>query len=399
MSATYLSKPAVVSAAGNSMEALWDAAVSGCQKGIRRVSACDGSVFFVGRIDDALLQPFSEYGTRIIRIEACALSSLEKEIAAATVKYPRNRIGVCVGSCDNGTEQSVAAHKAYFANGHFPAGYALSDQGAAYPVSFIQEKYGVGGPALAFSTACSSSAGAMIKAAELLHAGVCDAVIAGGVDVASDTALLGFHALEAISPEITNPFSKNRSGITLGEAAAFFVMTREPLHEDAETARLLGYGESADAYHMTSPDPSGDGAVRAMCAALQCAQLTPRDIDYVNLHGTGTKFNDRMEASAVRRVFGDYAVSVSATKPVTGHTLGAAGALEAALCYAAITENAKPTGSAPKLPAHMWDGTPDEELASLHFVGSSERAPEKVRICMSNSFAFGGANASLILGR
>ena len=399
MNAPYLSKPAAVCAAGDSIEAIWDAAVNGCQKGIRNVSAYDGSVFFVGRIDDALLQPFSKLETRLIRIEAYALSFLEKEIDAARAKYGPRSIGVCVGSCDNGAEQSLSAHRAYFTAGRFPEGYALNAQVAASPVSFIQERYGVSGPALAFSTACSSSAGAIIKAAELLQADLCDAVIAGGVDVASDTALLGFHALEAISPEITNPFSKNRRGITLGEAAAFFVMTREPLREDTNPVRLLGYGESADAYHMTSPDPSGEGAANAMQTALQNAGLTARDIDYVNLHGTGTKFNDRMEASAVRRIFGEYEVSVSATKPITGHTLGAAGALEAAICYAAITENAKRTGASPTLPVQVWDGVQDAELAPLNIIdGNNTRTPDKVRVCMSNSFAFGGANASLIIG-
>ena len=167
---------------------------------------------------------------------------------------------------------------------------------------------------------------------------VCDAVVAGGVDIASNTVLMGFNSLEAVSAgKITNPFSKNRCGITLGEAAAFFVLTRENLFETG--IALLGYGESCDAYHMTSPDPEGKGAALAISEALKRSRLNPSEIDYINLHGTGTRFNDSMEAKAVKKVFGGSSILCSSTKPMTGHTLGAAGALETAVCFESIYMN------------------------------------------------------------
>ena len=244
-------------------------------------------------------------------------------------------------------------------------------------------------------TACSYSAGAIIKGAELNLSGICDAVVAGGIDIASDTVLMGFDSLEAISSEITNPFSKNRHGITLGEAGAFFVMTKEIL-QDGLPVQLLGYGESADAYHMTSPDPTGDGAKRAMEKALDFAGIKPEEVDYINLHGTGTKYNDSMEANAVSAVFGKNEVAVSTTKPVTGHTLGAAGALEAAICYTCIEKN---YGKAEiKLPVQVWDKQQDSEMPVLNIVDENSKNSGKVKICLSNSFSFGGANSSLIIG-
>lgn len=398
----YFSAPAVVCAAGNSADELWESAVSGSQRGIVRVRAQNGKNFFAGKVADESLGPSSaRYDMRILRIEEAALRQLENDIAAARTKYAAERIGVCVGSCDNGTEFSVAGHRRYFETGVFPDGYSLEIQGADYVSAFVAEKYGLKGPALSFSTACSSGACAIIKAAELIRAGICDAVIAGGADIASDTVLLGFDSLEAVSPEISNPFSRNRRGITLGEAAAFFVMAKEPPASCKENIRLLGYGESADAYHMTSPEPSGGAAAEAMRRALASAELTAGDIDYINLHGTGTRFNDSMEAKAVDAVFGAAAVPVSATKPLTGHTLGAAGALEAALCYTVVAGNSGRKPEEIRLPVQVWDREQDPALPVLNVVnaGEANRGFRRADICMSNSFAFGGANASLIIGR
>ena len=389
----FLSRPAVLCAAGSSAQELWASCISGNQGGIKKVRALNGKEFFAARIDDSLLQKKSgaRYDMRIMRIEESCLAQLEVQIEAAVKKYGAERLGVCVGSCDNGTEFSVAGHSIYFERGSFAPDYSLEIQGADYVATFISEKYALKGPALTFSTACSSSAGAVIKAAELIRSGLCDAVIAGGVDIASDTVLMGFDSLEAVSPQITNPFSKNRHGITLGEAAAFFVLSKDDV--DGTGIELLGYGESADAYHMTSPDPSGDGAARAMAQALQRSGLSPEQIDYLNLHGTGTKFNDSMEAKAVASVFGSYRIPCSTTKPLTGHTLGAAGALELAVCFEALVQNHKKENAL--LPVQVWDGVQDEELPALNITDRTK----SVDVCMSNSFAFGGSNASVIIGR
>lgn len=398
MQPVYLSKPAVFCCCANSSEELWNSVVSGNQSGIRKVTALNGKEFYAARISDELLQEKSSarFDMRIMRIEEKCLSQLAHLVEAAKKSYGANRIGVCVGSCDNGTEFSIAGHRKYFANGAFDSDYSLEIQGADYVSTFVAEKFELQGPCMTFSTACSSSAGAIIKGAELIRAGLCDAVVAGGIDIASDTTLLGFDALEAVSSEKTNPFSKNRHGITLGDAGAFFLLTSEKADDCVE---LLGYGESADAYHMTSPDPSGDGAKRAMESALKSAGLKPEQIDYINLHGTGTKFNDSMEGKAVDAVFAGYKVPCSTTKPMTGHTLGAAGALEAAVCYNAIVNNAGKSEGEIKLPVQVWDKIQDEEIPELNIVNAGEKSGcKKVRICMSNSFAFGGANASLIIG-
>lgn len=400
----YLSKPAVLSGGGKNIEELFASCASGNQFGIKKVRALNGKEFFAGKIDDALLEKSSgRFDMRIIRIEEKCLLQIEDLIFSAKEKFSLERIGVCVGSCDNGTEFSLLGHRKYFENGAFDKNYSLEEQSGDYVATFISEKYGIKGPSLAFETACSSSAGAIIKATELVRSGLCDAVVAGGVDIASDTVLMGFDSLEAVSSEITNPFSKNRHGITLGEGAAFFLVSKDDF--SGEQIELLGYGESADAYHMTSPDPSGDGAVRAIKNALKNAKLNPRDIDYVNLHGTGTRFNDSMEAKAIKEVFDDYKVPISTTKPITGHTLGAAGAIEAAICWQTIKNSKKAKSNLDvKLPLQDWDEESDDDTKDLNFVSVNNSnggfvSPEKVRICMSNSFAFGGANACLILGK
>ena len=407
----YLSKPGVMSCAGNNIDQLWNAVTSGTQTNIKKVKACNDEEYFAARIDDAALKPSgARYDMKIMRIENAALEQIADDVTAVRDKHGADRIAVCIGSCDNGTEFSLANHRKYFAEGQFPQNYNIEIQGADYVSTFVAEKFGLKGPAVTFATACSSSAGAIIKAAEMIKAGLADAAVVGGIDIASDTTLIGFSALEAVSSEITNPFSRNRHGITLGDGAAFFVLTKEPLTvvEPVETTlsssgltrgsiRLLGWGESADAYHMTSPDPSGAGAEKAIRRAMENAGVSASDVGYINLHGTGTKFNDSMEGKAVASIFGEKTVPVSTTKPVTGHTLGAAAALEAAICWKALIENKGKDNI--KLPVQVWDGERDEEIPELNIVdGKSSAANGQLKVCLSNSFAFGGANACLVLG-
>ena len=249
--------------------------------------------------------------------------------------------------------------------------------------------FGLEGLAAVCTTACASSSSAIVKGCQLIKAGFCDAVVAGGVDIASEVVNSGFSALEAVSATHTNPFSKNRDGITLGDGAAFFVLTRDDIWNTG--IKILGYGESSDADHMTAPDESGEGAVASMQKALKSASLEPLDIDYINLHGTGTKLNDLMEARAVNAIFGEKQPPVSSTKPVTGHTLGAAGALELAVCYSVLI-----TGGG-WLPVHCWDGQMDGAMPKLNFV-EKEKNYGKIKMCMSNTFGFGGCNVSLIIG-
>lgn len=387
--AFYISKPGVMCCAGSSVEELWASVTSGNQIGIKKVKTATNEEFYAARVDDSKLKPSSaRYDMRIMRLEEAALNQIAGDVETVKAKYGADRIAVCIGSCDNGTEFSVAGHRKYLAEGAFPENYSLEIQGADYVATFISEKFGLTGPCTTFSTACSSSASATIKAAELLAADLADAVVVGGIDIASDTVLIGFSALEAVSSDITNPFSKNRHGITLGEAGVFYLLTKEQIGE--KPVQLLGWGESADAYHMTSPDPSGAGAEKAIRRALERAEINPSEVDYVNMHGTGTKFNDSMEAKAIDAVFGDYKVPVSTTKAVTGHTLGAAAALELAVCYSAVNNVA--------LPQQVWDKEQDPELPVLNIVDKNTKVEKTTKICLSNSFAFGGANASLVIG-
>jgi 3-oxoacyl-[acyl-carrier-protein] synthase-1 len=405
-----LSAPGVLCCAGNNRADFFNALLRGDKSGIRPVTTPGGRSFLAGRIGEGVPEIAGTSsgpetygsGTRIIGIIKTVLEQIRGDVAEAVKRYGPDRVGVCVGICDNGSEGSLRAHRAYFEGGAFPAAYDLRFQGAAFPAEFVARFFGLSGPVLTVSTACSSGAGALIKGAQFISADLCDAVIAGGADIASETVLLGFASLEAVSDEICNPFSKNRKGITLGEGAAFFVMTKDcPAGERGEPKiELRGYGESADAFHMTAPRPDGSGAVRAMEEALARAGIKPGEVDYINLHGTGTALNDRMEALAVHALFQQSPPPVSSTKPLTGHTLGAAGALELALCWMILAAVAGPAESAPApaLPPHCWDGVYDEDLPVLRFAGQ-ERGGENPRICMSNSFAFGGSNTSLILAR
>jgi 3-oxoacyl-[acyl-carrier-protein] synthase I len=219
--------------------------------------------------------------------------------------------------------------------------------------------------------------------------GLCDAVLCGGVDTLCRLAINGFHALEAVDLQRCDPFSKHRRGINIGEAAALFLMTR-----DAGPVQLLGAGASSDAYHMSSPDPEGTGAQKAMRDALRSAGLEAVQIDYINLHGTATEHNDSMESLAVAATF-EHAVPCSSTKSLTGHTLAAAGALEAAFCWLSLADP-RPER---RLPPHRWDGEADPALPALNLVQSGAHLPAGGRrYLMSNSFAFGGNNTALILG-
>jgi 3-oxoacyl-[acyl-carrier-protein] synthase-1 len=213
-------------------------------------------------------------------------------------------------------------------------------------------------------------------------------VVAGGADSLCRFTVAGFAALESVSAARCNPFSRNRAGINIGEGAALFLATREP-----GPVRLSGWGESSDAHHMSAPEPGGAGAIAAIRAALDRAQLAPSDIGYVNLHGTATPHNDAMESRAVAATLGRE-TPASSTKPLTGHALGAAGAIEAGLCWLSMHGN-----PANALPPHWWDGAADPELPPLRFVAPGERAAAPLRHALSQSFAFGGSNAALVFSR
>jgi 3-oxoacyl-[acyl-carrier-protein] synthase-1 len=199
----------------------------------------------------------------------------------------------------------------------------------------------------------------------------------------------GFTALESVSKSLCNPLSVNRNGINIGEGAALFLMSSQPA-----TVALRGWGESSDGYHLSAPDPAGAGARLAVERALSRAGIGAAQIDYVNLHGTGTAQNDSMESRLIDSLFGGD-TPVSSTKPLTGHTLGAAGAIEGGLCWLAMQDD----NASGKLPAHLWDGAEDPALPVLNVAEPGTSLGRPLRWALSNSFAFGGANATLVLGR
>jgi 3-oxoacyl-[acyl-carrier-protein] synthase-1 len=217
----------------------------------------------------------------------------------------------------------------------------------------------------------------------MIQAGIVDAAVVGGVDSLCMTTLYGFKSLELVSIDICRPFDAHRNGLSIGEAAAFALVQREPQQVQAW---LLGAGESSDGHHMSSPHPEGAGAAAAMRGALAQAGLQPQDVDYLNLHGTGTPGNDAAEAMAVHAVFGN-TLPCSSTKGYTGHTLGAAGALEAAVCVLALQHGFMPAG--------LNVTTPDPTLQVLYL---HEPRQQPLRVVASNSFGFGGSNASLVFG-
>ncbi len=317
-----------------------------------------------------------------------ALRQIRDAVDAAINRYGAHRVAVVVGTSTSGIGEAQHAMAHYAAQHELPPAFHFSQQEMGSPVMALSAELGLCGPVVGISTACSSSAKALASAARLLNAGMADAVIAGGMDALCHFTVAGFSALEALSTVRCNPLSRNRSGINIGEGGALFLMTREP-----GDVRLAGWGESSDAYHISAPSPKGTGAQVAMHAALARAGITPQAVDYINLHGTATRQNDSVESLSVHAVFSS-ATPVSSTKPLTGHTLGGAGALEAALCWLTLRDN--PQGI---LPPHWWDGEVDPELAPLNVVecgGKLGRAPNYL---LSNSFAFGGSNASLVLAQ
>ncbi|RJF97216.1 beta-ketoacyl-ACP synthase [Noviherbaspirillum saxi] len=389
----YLNHLGILCAAGNSPAEVKRRVLQQPESGIAMTERYSpGRMLPLGCVDDVLPSidhlPLAEQ-SRNNRLALAALAQIRSDIDVAIDRYGANRIGIVIGTSTSGIAESEAALREYHACKALPSSFHYSQQELASPASMLAAVLGISGPTYVHSTACASSAKAMASAARLLNMGICDAVLCGGIDSLCAFTVAGFAALESVSSTRCNPLSANRDGINIGEGAALFLMTREP-----GPVSLRGWGESSDAHHMSAPEPSGQGASLAIEKALARAGIAPSEIDYINLHGTATVQNDAMESHAVSRLFGD-AVAVSSTKPFTGHALGAAGAIEAALCWLTMQDD-NPGGS---LPPHLWDGARDPAIPRLNLAISGASLGRPVRWCLSNSFAFGGANAALVFGR
>ena len=305
-------------------------------------------------------------------------------VARARARWGAPRIGVFLGTSTSGLLQTELAYQNRQEDGALPAGFHYAEtQNSHSLAAFTARALALAGPSFVVSTACSSSAKVFGNARRMLDAGWIDAAVVGGVDSLCLTTLYGFNALELLSPEVCRPWDAGRNGLSIGEAASFMLIERDT---DAAQGWVLGVGESNDGHHMSTPHPEGAGAIAAMRAALAAAGLSAADIDYINLHGTATPTNDASEDRAVRAVFGDRTPPCSSTKGATGHTLGAAGGVEAAISLLALRHGLMPGG--------LHRRTPDPDLHA-NYLDANRAAP--LRHVLSNSFGFGGTNASLVL--
>ncbi|MCR5261977.1 MAG: hypothetical protein K6C94_09095 [Candidatus Gastranaerophilales bacterium] len=298
---------------------------------------------------------------------------LQKNIDSLFEKYQRDRVAVVAATTNSGVEEFEKSDN----QRHSELGN---------PALFLMRLLNLTGFYTTVSTACSSGIKAFSTARDLLRNNICDAVIVACVDTLAKVPIFGFESLEVLSANPSSPFGKDREGMNMGEASAVFIVEKDGIGID-----VMGIGESSDIYHSTTPDPEAEAAIKAINEALQEANLNPCDIDYINAHGTGTVANDIMEAKAIFQIFKN-TVPVSSTKSLTGHCLGAAAGIETALCCK-LLDNFDG-----RLYPHIFNGVYDETLFPIRLVQKDEKY-DKCKICMCNSFGFGGTNAIMILGK
>jgi 3-oxoacyl-[acyl-carrier-protein] synthase-1 len=346
---------------------------------------------YIGRVPDlesrAVRPELGAYDCRNNRLAqwGLELDGFADGVAAARERYGAARIGVFVGTSTSGILETELAYRHRDPlTGLLPPDYRYTETHSVYSLAaFVRAYLGLRGPAMVVSSACSSSAKVFGNAERMIAAGVCDAAVVGGVDTLCLTTLYGFHSLQLTSPRPCRPFAAERDGISIGEGAGFALLERA--RSQARVARVLGVGESCDAYHMSAPHPEGLGARLAMRRALESAGLDPGDIDYINLHGTATPSNDAAEDRTVVQLFGD-ATPCSSTKGATGHLLGAAGITEAIICVLAMEQGVMPGGAN--------TDCVDPRLKSNYLV---ENRAAGLRRVLSNAFGFGGSNCAVVL--
>jgi 3-oxoacyl-[acyl-carrier-protein] synthase-1 len=352
---------------------------------------------WVGALDDLaarrLPTPLAPWDCRPTRLawQALQQDGFTQAVDAARSRWGAARVGLVLGTSASTIGDSEAAYRELDTDGGFPIGRRNPRLSTPHALAaFVQQALGLQGPAVTVSTACSSSAKACGSARRWLQAGVVDAVVVAGVEALSASLLFGFRSLGLVADAPCQPFSAARQGISLGEAAAFALLQRHDAAVAPAALFLLGDGEANDAYHMSAPHPRGLGAELALDAALSRAGLQADEIDFVNLHGTATPANDAVEAALVARRYAP-AVHACATKGLTGHTLGAAGLLEAVICLLALEGQ----GRAGSVHTPAADPAFGPTFAhQLHL----QPATGPVRLAASHSFGFGGNNGVLIFG-
>jgi 3-oxoacyl-[acyl-carrier-protein] synthase-1 len=353
--------------------------------------AIDTQIGQVAGLDAVQLQPpLRAYDCRNNRLAQLGLEQdgFCEAVQASAARWGRQRLGVFLGTSTSGILETEIAYRVRDPlSGLLPVGFDYEHRHNSFSVSdYVRRVLKLDGPVASLCTACSSSAKVFAAAQRMIDGGMIDAAVVGGVDSLCLTTLYGFHSLQLMARTACRPFDLRRDGLSIGEAAAFVLLERASSHNE-HGVLLLGAGESSDAHHMSSPHPDGAGARSAMRRALDAAGLQARDVDYINLHGTGTPSNDSAESLAVSTLFGTD-TPCSSTKAATGHTLGAAGALEAVICALALNNGLLPGG--------LNLSEPDPQL-KLNYLTHNRHAPLKT--VLSNSFGFGGVNCALLFGR
>lgn len=383
----------VTSCLGRGIESTYRALVeqrSGLREGGFLWSDLDTYLGVVSGIEDEpIVGDLARFDCRNNRLAHIGLreDSFIPAVQRAKLRWGDRRIGVFIGTSTAGVlSTEIAYSRRNPETGALPASFDYAATHSPYAVArYVREILQLRGPSTSISSACSSSAKAFASASRMIHAGFIDAAVVGGVDSLCQTTIYGFNSLELLSSQPCRPFDQDRDGLSLGEAAAFALIERDALEAPACGVSLLGFGDSSDAFHMSSPHPEGKGAVIAMQHALDSAGLCASDIDYVNLHGTATPSNDLTEGRAVAALFGG--VPCSSTKGATGHTLGAAGAVEAAIAAMCLERHLMPAG--------VNTAFPDPRISITYL---TEGRIQPMRRVLSNSFGFGGTNCSLIFG-
>jgi 3-oxoacyl-[acyl-carrier-protein] synthase-1 len=391
MQPIYITAYTAVTACGLGNEALRDALIQQrcCLEPPRLIQTEFQT--FTGEIDEPLpkiSESLKGYDTRNARIALAALDCegrrFRNAIREAMARYGTRRVGVIIGTSTSGIYETELAYMSLAKHDSFPPNFNFKQQHAWLATAdFVKRELGLEGVCYAISTACSTSGKAVAAGQRLIETGICDAVIVGGVDSICHMTLYGFNSLELTSEQPCTPLDRDRDGISIGEGAGLLLLEKERRRPD--DALLIGYGESSDAYHMTAPHPEGEGSARAIRMALLTAGIKPNQLDYVNLHATGTKLNDASEMQAMATVF-DPEVPCSGSKGITGHTLGAAGSIEAVICLIALQAGFAPgTCGVRKV----------DSAFSSHILVENLAMPS-IRRVMSNNFGFGGNNVSLV---
>ena len=380
----YISAFGMVNALGNNLAQIAAQLQAGHAPGMQPRDGWlqDGKRCWLGEVQGALpLIPaaLAAHNTRNNQLLLASLAQIRPAVYAAIAQYGRDRVAIVLGTSTSGVDEGDRQVEDAL------SGYDYRMQELGDPSRFLAHFLALDGPAYTISTACSSSARAIISGQRLIDAGLADVALVGGADSLSRMPINGFHSLESLSERHCAPFSADRDGISIGEAAALLLLTREK-----QPLALLGCGESSDAWHMSAPHPEGVGAERAMLMALQQAGLQPQDVGYINLHGTATPLNDQVESAVIHRLFGDR-VPCSSTKHLTGHTLGAAGATEAALAALILQQQL------PLPPQDFSLAARDTSLPACGLITAPQ--PLARPVIASNSFAFGGNNTCLIVGK